>query len=63
VIRARVCDGLAFLGIALDPARNADHASVISAGRVTVRVMRTDEEVEIARSTWEVLGGGHAGNP
>jgi hypothetical protein len=28
-----------------------------------VRVMRTDEEVEIARSTWEVLGGGHAGNP
>jgi acetate kinase len=63
VIRARVCDGLGFLGIALDPARNADHATVISTGRVTVRVMRTDEEIEIARSTWEVLGGGHAGNP
>jgi acetate kinase len=55
-IRARVCDGLGFLGIALDPARNDAHASVISTGRVTVRVMRTDEEVEIARSTWEVLG-------
>jgi acetate kinase len=55
-IRARVCDGLGFLGIALDPARNDAHAAVISTGRVTVRVMRTDEEVEIARSTWEVLG-------
>jgi acetate kinase len=55
VIRARVCDELGFLGIALDPVRNADHAAVISTGRVTVRVMRTDEEVEIACSTWEVL--------
>ena len=55
VIRARVCEGLEFLGITLDPARNAEHAAVISTGRVAVRVMRTDEEVEIARSTWEVL--------
>jgi acetate kinase len=56
VIRARICAGLDFLDIALDPARNAAHAAVISTGRVAVRVMRTDEEVEIARSTWEVLG-------
>jgi acetate kinase len=55
-IRARVCEGLEFLGIALDPARNAGHAPIISVGRVRVRVMRTDEEIEIARSTWEVLG-------
>ena len=54
-IRARACEGLGFLGIVLDPARNAEHAALISTGRVAVRVMRTDEEVEIALSTWEVL--------
>jgi acetate kinase len=54
-IRARICDGLAFLGVELDARRNAVHASLISAGRVAVRVMGTDEESEIARSTWEVL--------
>ena len=54
-IRARVCESLAFLGVDLDAARNTAHAPVISSGRVTVRVMRTDEEVEIARSTREVL--------
>lgn len=56
VIRARVCEGLGFLGIVLEPARNAEHAALISTGPVAVRVMRTDEEVEIANSTWEVLG-------
>jgi acetate kinase len=56
-IRARVCDGLNFLGIELDDARNAAHAAVIStdASRVTVRVMRTDEEVMIARLVSRVL--------
>jgi acetate kinase len=57
-IRARVCDGLNFLGIELDEARNARNASVIStdAGPVTVRVIRTDEEIMIARSVAHVLG-------
>ncbi len=57
-IRERVCAGLGFLGIALDPSRNAVHAPVISAdlGRVTVRVIRTDEELMIARSVGHVLG-------
>ncbi len=54
-LRARICDGLGFLGVALDARRNEAHATVISAGRVTVRVMRTDEESEIARATTEVL--------
>jgi acetate kinase len=56
-IRARICDSLAFLGIDLDDARNAAHAAVISAdaSRVTVRVMRTDEELMIARSVLRVL--------
>ena len=58
VIRARICDGLECLGVALDHARNEAGEPVISKddGRVTVRVMRTDEESEIARSVSERLG-------
>ncbi|MBW4050066.1 MAG: acetate/propionate family kinase [Proteobacteria bacterium] len=52
LIRERICDGLGFLGIELDPQRNAKNAPVLSpdAARVKVRVMRTDEELMIARS-------------
>jgi len=51
-IRARICEGLDFLGIELDESRNAEAAPVISnkTSRVTVRVIRTDEELMIARS-------------
>lgn len=57
LIRAQVCSGLAFLGIALDPARNAGNASLISAqsSAVQVRVIATDEELVIARHTVAVL--------
>ncbi|HEX5646945.1 MAG TPA: acetate/propionate family kinase [Nitrospira sp.] len=57
VIRARICDGLEFLGIELDDARNAAGGSVISkeGGKVTVRVMHTDEEREIAGSVMDLL--------
>jgi acetate kinase len=57
-IRARICEGLGFLGIELNEARNAENAPVISAqtGRVTVRIIRTDEELMIARSVCRVLG-------
>jgi acetate kinase len=56
-IRSRIVEGLEFLGIVLDPARNAAHAAVITRddSRVRGRVIRTDEESEIARSTREVL--------
>jgi len=52
LIRKRICNRLGFLGIGLDPTRNAKNAPLISrdAGRVTVRVIRTDEELMIARS-------------
>jgi acetate kinase len=52
LIRARVCDGLGFLGLELNEARNAAGAAVISSdlSRVSVRVIRTDEELMIARS-------------
>ena len=57
-VRARICDGLGFLGIALDEQRNAADAGVISAatGRVAVRVMHTDEEWVIANAASRVLG-------
>ncbi len=49
-VRARICDGLGFLGITLSESRNANSAPVISAdaSRVSVRVIRTDEELMIA---------------
>ncbi len=60
LIRERICDGLGFLGIELDSARNATNAPLISAdaGRVSVRVIRTEEERVIARSVARVLNLG-----
>ncbi len=57
VIRARICEGLGFLGIELDEKQNADGAAVIStqASRVAVRIIRTDEEWMIAKSVCRVL--------
>ena len=55
VIRTRICDGLGFLGIELDEQQNAGNAGIISCGRVAVRVIRTDEEMMIARSVCKVL--------
>ena len=58
-VRARICDGLQFLGLQLDAKRNKTSARrVISAraSRVTVRVIRTNEEVTIARTVCRVLG-------
>jgi acetate kinase len=57
-VRARICDGLGFLGIGLETARNAGNESVISApaGPVVVRVIHTDEERVIAESVCSVLG-------
>jgi acetate kinase len=60
LVRARICDGLGFLGIELNTARNAENVGVIStdASRVAVRVIRTDEEQMIARSVCRALGLG-----
>ena len=58
VVRARICDGLEFLGIEIEEKRNVANAGVISTetSRVVVRVMHTDEEVMIAKSIYRVLG-------
>jgi acetate kinase len=57
-IRARICAGLEFLGITIDGKQNAANADVISTanGKIKVRVIRTDEELTIARSVCRVLG-------
>jgi acetate kinase len=57
-VRARICHGLDFLGLKLDGRLNACGASVISVqrARVTVRVIRTDEELMIARAVARFLG-------
>ncbi|MEO6755196.1 MAG: acetate/propionate family kinase [Opitutus sp.] len=57
LVRARICEGLGFLGIELDETRNAATEAVISsaAGRATVRVISTDEELMIARSVRRIL--------
>ena len=60
LIRERICDGLGFLGIELNQKHNAKNAPLISldADRVKVRVIRTDEELMIARSVSRVLNLG-----
>jgi acetate kinase len=57
VVRERICDGLGFLGIELNQKRNAKNAPLSSpdAGRVKVRVIRTDEDLMIARSVIRIL--------
>jgi acetate kinase len=64
-VRERICDGLGFLGIELDGECNAKSAPLISsdAGPVKVRVIRTDEELMIARSVTRVLNLGQIGKP
>jgi len=61
-IRSRVCEGLGFLGVEIDEKGNAANAAMISStnGRVAVRVIRTDEELMIAKMVCRLLekGGG-----
>ncbi len=65
VVRARVSEGLEFLGIVLDPKRNEANEGVISgdSSRVTVRVIHTDEELMIARTVYSILGIGGGNRP
>jgi len=53
IIRAQICEPLEFLGIRLDRALNEGNSPVISRqdSPITVRVMKTNEELMIARHT------------
>ena len=59
-VRSRICEGLNFLGIELNEVQNTQNSAVISTdtSRVTVRVIRTDEELMIARSVCRLFGSG-----
>ena|SRR5437870_2454778 len=63
LIRERICDGLDFLGIELHRKRNVQNALLISTdgSGVKVRVIRTDEELMIARSVIRLLNVGSTG--
>ena len=56
-VRARICDGLRFLGVEVDGPRNADARGLISSptGRVAVHVIRTNEAHVIARAVRDLL--------
>jgi len=62
-VRARICEGLEFLGLRLDPERNAatvnGREGCISAdgSRPAAWVIPTDEELLIARDTFRVVNG------
>jgi acetate kinase len=63
-IRERICKDTEFLGIRLDPGRNGSNAPLIStdAGPVAVRVMKTNEELMIARHTYSLIMKKPGGN-
>jgi acetate kinase len=56
-IRWQICENMKFLGIHLDSVRNDANEAIISHGRspTTVRVMKTNEELMIARHTYKLL--------
>ena len=57
-VRERVCAGLEFLGIEIDSALNRINAPVISkkGSRATIRVIKTDEDIVIARHVLAIIG-------
>jgi acetate kinase len=63
IVRSAICDDLAFLGVKIDEAKNADchHECDISTAdaRARVLVVPTNEELAIARETVKVVGNGN----
>jgi acetate kinase len=59
-VREQICHGLASLGIVLDAASNAKNLSTICSpeSRVRVKIIPAEEEAQIARHVYRLLGGG-----
>jgi len=58
-MRKQICDRLGFLGVSIDEAANnaaSKEERRISSGRVAVWVIPTNEELEIARAVFSILG-------
>jgi acetate kinase len=62
-VRQRICEGLEFLGLKLDLTANTSASAVISStqSRVSVRIIRTDEEFVIADEAARLLGMSESG--
>ncbi|TCP38738.1 acetate/propionate family kinase [Rhodovulum marinum] len=58
LIRHKVCEGMGWIGLELDDARNARGETLVSTdlSRVRVLVIPTDEEIVIARAARDMLG-------
>jgi acetate kinase len=56
-VRSKICDGLEFLGIELDEIKNMNNEPMISTetSKVQVRVIKTNEELVIAKMVCDVL--------
>jgi acetate kinase len=54
-VRAKALEGLAFLGLEVDPLANAAQAGAIHKGAVPILVMQTDEERMIAQAARDLL--------
>ena len=57
-VRSQVCKGLTYLGLELDETKNRHSEAIISSAesKITVRVMRTNEQLMIARLVHDLLG-------
>jgi acetate kinase len=57
VVRQRICQKLSFLGIQIDSGRNDANAAIISpdGAKVTVRVMKTNEDLMVARHSYLLI--------
>ncbi len=56
LVRAGVCEGMGWLGIACSPDRNQANTKDIGTGAVRIMVIATDEESVIAKAVSKVLG-------
>jgi acetate kinase len=56
-VRSRICDSMEFLGIELDKLKNDKNEQIISAkkSRVNVRVIKTNEELMIAKLVFDIV--------
>jgi acetate kinase len=55
VIRERIVEGLGFLGLEIDREKNMGNGPVMSKGPVQIRVMKTNEELMLARGAWRLV--------
>jgi acetate kinase len=62
--RARICGGLAHIGVQIDEQRNLNNAALISSdtSTVSVHIIRTDEQWMIAEEARRLLSGGYTSN-